>query len=444
MPASAATSASAPALTASVVRAASSTASAPAPAVHRTFEGKSVSSDVPPHRHHLCRWRRRCAMQFQVDAGDSRPTFFELIAADRLVPSLRAALVYSLGVLAARRPGLTRILDHEAEAFAALMLLVETHSFATSDGSLAEGLYGLQRSRRLGGVGGADAGGLAAALAKGGLPSQLGAGNNSPGNNDGGGARIPRRIGRKQRLLSVAMLVGLPYAREKLDALYVRLSGANGMGTQSALGSTIAEAILGEHAPPALPRRSSRDDTTRADDGMGGEDTSGRGNAGGREDAGPSGNGGAQLASSSSSSQLASSRPSRDLRTSAANAFVAAYPWIHAGWEGVVFWCWLRYILAAGETHDPALWLLRLCTTRVSPAEASLRRAATESNRANRLDRMSSPQSSWVNRHVGTRLTRAGYFALDYAQGGLMAAVVGFKLLVSFVFIISVRAIRMN
>ena len=58
-------------------------------------------------------------MQFQVDAGDSRPTFFELIAADRLVPSLRAALVYSLGVLAARRPGLTRILDHEAEAFAA-------------------------------------------------------------------------------------------------------------------------------------------------------------------------------------------------------------------------------------------------------------------------------------------------------------------------------------
>jgi peroxin-12 len=97
-------------------------------------------------------------MQFQVDAGDSRPTFFELIAADRLVPSLRAALVYSLGVLAARRPGLTRILDHEAEAFAALMLLVETHSFATSDGSLAEGLYGLQRSRRVGGVGGARRG----------------------------------------------------------------------------------------------------------------------------------------------------------------------------------------------------------------------------------------------------------------------------------------------
>lgn len=86
-------------------------------------------------------------MQFQVDAGDSRPTFFELVATDRLVPSLRAALVYSLRTLAERRPGVTRILDHEAEAFALLMLLVEAHSFATSDGSLAEGLYGLQRVR---------------------------------------------------------------------------------------------------------------------------------------------------------------------------------------------------------------------------------------------------------------------------------------------------------
>ena len=93
-------------------------------------------------------------MQFQVDAGDSRPTFFELVATDRLVPSLRAALVYSLRTLAERRPGVTRILDHEAEAFALLMLLVEAHSFATSDGSLAEGLYGLQRVRRLGARGG--------------------------------------------------------------------------------------------------------------------------------------------------------------------------------------------------------------------------------------------------------------------------------------------------
>ena len=202
-------------------------------------------------------------MQFQVDAGDSRPTFFELVATDRLVPSLRAALVYSLRTLAERRPGVTRILDHEAEAFALLMLLVEAHSFATSDGSLAEGLYGLQRVRRLGARGGEEerggSGGSGrrrggrAAVARGGLLHS--------GDDDGGnGARRSRRISGKQRLLSVLVLVGLPYAREKLDALYVRLSGAVGAGSRGALGSTIAEAILGDHEPPG---RSSRDEGAR-------------------------------------------------------------------------------------------------------------------------------------------------------------------------------------
>jgi peroxin-12 len=76
-------------------------------------------------------------MQFNVDAGDGRPTFFELVAADRLVPSLRAALVYSVGVLVARRPSLARLLDFEDEAFAMFMLLVESHSFVTGSGSMA-------------------------------------------------------------------------------------------------------------------------------------------------------------------------------------------------------------------------------------------------------------------------------------------------------------------
>ena len=38
----------------------------------------------------------RCS-SLLVGGGDDRPTFFELIAADKLVPSLRAALVYSVG-----------------------------------------------------------------------------------------------------------------------------------------------------------------------------------------------------------------------------------------------------------------------------------------------------------------------------------------------------------
>ena len=80
-------------------------------------------------------------MFFNVAEG-GRPTFFELVAADRLVPSLRSALAYSLGVLAERRPSLLRVLEYEDEAFALFMLLVEAHSFAQGSGSLAESLYG--------------------------------------------------------------------------------------------------------------------------------------------------------------------------------------------------------------------------------------------------------------------------------------------------------------
>jgi len=350
-------------------------------------------------------------MQFQVDAGDSRPTFFELVATDRLVPSLRAALVYSLRTLAERRPGVTRILDHEAEAFALLMLLVEAHSFATSDGSLAEGLYGLQRVR-LGARGGdGERGGRGgrggrAAVARGGLLRS--------GDDDGGnGARRSRRIGGKQRLLSVLVLVGLPYAREKLDALYVRLSGAVGAGSRGALGSTIAEAILGDHEPPG---RSSRDEGARD-----GDDDDARGGRRARGGSSPT-------PAAPSSSASASAVSGASVRAGAAAAFVRAYPWIHAGWEAVVFWCWLRYLLKDGRTHDPSLATLRLAVVRASPSEMTVRRARVESARASRLNRLSS-SPSWMTRVVGPTALRAGHFALDHAQGGLMAAVVGFKLL---------------
>ena len=75
------------------------------------------------------------------------PTFFEIAAADALIPSLKAALTYSLAVrpsaeavaqgttssrrssllsqvYAQRRTGLLRLLAHEDELFAALMCAV--------------------------------------------------------------------------------------------------------------------------------------------------------------------------------------------------------------------------------------------------------------------------------------------------------------------------------
>lgn len=86
-------------------------------------------------------------MSFVSLGGDGlRPTFFELVAADRLMPSLRAAVAYSLAVYAQRRPGLHRLLDAEDELFFLLSAFLDRQALAASGGSFAEGLYGLRRA----------------------------------------------------------------------------------------------------------------------------------------------------------------------------------------------------------------------------------------------------------------------------------------------------------
>ncbi|XP_047268783.1 peroxisome biogenesis protein 12 isoform X2 [Capsicum annuum] len=135
-------------------------------------------------------------MLFQVGGQGTRPTFFEMAAAQQLPSSLRAALTYSLGVLALRRPFIHKILDYEDECFALLTLVLETHSLRTTDGSFAESLYGLRRR---------------AVKIK------------VKGDNKGPDAREEINhtgLEKRQKILSVVFLVILPYLRSKLHSIY--------------------------------------------------------------------------------------------------------------------------------------------------------------------------------------------------------------------------------
>ncbi|MCO5596351.1 hypothetical protein L7F22_050412 [Adiantum nelumboides] len=151
----------------------------------------------------------------------SRPTFFEMAAAQQLPASLRAALLYSLGsrsrqhssdaegfwnrssivkvepeflqrlqVLAQRRPILHKIIDYSDEAFGLLMLVLEAHSLRTTDASFAESLYGLRR-RPVG--------------------IKLNSKQQATGKTS---------ITRMHRYLSLLFLVGLPYLKAKAQAVY--------------------------------------------------------------------------------------------------------------------------------------------------------------------------------------------------------------------------------
>lgn len=135
-------------------------------------------------------------MLFQVGGQGTRPTFFEMAAAHQLPASLRAALTYSVGVLALRRPFLHRVLDYEDEFFAFLMLILETHSLRTTDASFSESLYGLRRRAVKIKVKKDDAG-------------------VNPGDEF-----LHSGLEKRQKVLSVVFLVVLPYFKSKLHSIY--------------------------------------------------------------------------------------------------------------------------------------------------------------------------------------------------------------------------------
>jgi peroxin-12 len=364
-------------------------------------------------------------MQFHVDAGDARPTFFELVAADKLVPSLRAALVYSIRVLVARRPSLSRLLDHEAEAFALFMLLVESHSFATSDGSMAEGLYGLQRTRAAPAASAAaPSPATATALAIASL-AERGGGASGASVAAARAAANERRAGRitkTQKIASVACLVLVPYLRDKLDALYDRWRAAEeedfdagrrrrrrrDAPSPSDPSAYYAAALLGEDREDTLgdatPNASQHEHETETET----ETTR----------------------ASSPETTRAYAPPPPSSRVRLRRAFVAVYPYAHAALEAASFYHALGYLLGGLDCHDPTLRALRVRTARVSPAELAERRVETERRRSLQLARIADPsRSKTLRRWVASSALRASHFAADYAQGGLMMAVVGFKLM---------------
>ncbi|XP_073002589.1 peroxisome biogenesis protein 12 isoform X1 [Typha latifolia] len=137
-------------------------------------------------------------MLFQVGGQGTRPTFFEMAAAQQLPASLRAALTYSLGVFAVRSPFLHKVLDYDDEFFALLMMVLESHSLRTTDASFSESLYGLRRRE--------------AKISS----------NKSTSIVESNDKLRHSGLQRHQKVLSVVFLVILPYFKSKLHSYYNR------------------------------------------------------------------------------------------------------------------------------------------------------------------------------------------------------------------------------
>eukprot|EP01080_Neovahlkampfia_damariscottae_P008364 gene8364-189_t len=83
--------------------------------------------------------------------ADERPSFFEIVAQDRMIPGLKFACRYVLEVFSQRFENVRVFLDYNEEIFSFLQLIVENHylKYFEKDASFCEHLYGLKRVKLL-------------------------------------------------------------------------------------------------------------------------------------------------------------------------------------------------------------------------------------------------------------------------------------------------------
>ena len=127
-----------------------------------------------------------------------KPSLFELLSEQQLSALLPPTLRYLLTLLTHRHPRLfLRLLNRFDELYALAALLVERHYLSTRGGAFTEHFYGLKRERTLGG---------------GELPRATAA---APG-----AVREALRLGRGDVWRNLAVVVGVPYLKRKLDEAY--------------------------------------------------------------------------------------------------------------------------------------------------------------------------------------------------------------------------------
>ncbi|KAJ0967517.1 hypothetical protein J5N97_024434 [Dioscorea zingiberensis] len=297
-------------------------------------------------------------MLFQVGGQGTRPTFFEMAAAQQLPGSLRAALSYSVGVLALRRPFLHKILDYEDEFFALLMLVLETHSLRTTDASFAESLYGLRRR--------------AVEMSE-----------KHTSHKESNDRVHISGLRRKQKILSVAFMVILPYFKSKLHSIYnrereARLQASLWAADDTRLGDTDYLLDQSETSP------------------------------------------------ASSGDMVVEGSSLMRLKRKIMAVMCACYPWIHATNEGLSFAYQLLYLLDATRFYSPGLHVLGVQVCRATGQELMDSTSRISRIRSHEIERLRGPP--WLKAFQRI-LLNCLYTSLDYAQTGLIAAVFFFKMM---------------
>ncbi|KAI4182821.1 MAG: hypothetical protein L6R41_005751 [Letrouitia leprolyta] len=139
-------------------------------------------------------------LNLQNGLDENKPSLFELLSEQQLAALIPPSIRYLLAVATHRRPRyLLRVLNSFDELYALLMLAVERYYLRIYGGSFTENFYGLKRERAIRIKGGE------APRASRGAPALM---------------RETLRLKDKDIWKNLAIMVGLPYIKRKLDESY--------------------------------------------------------------------------------------------------------------------------------------------------------------------------------------------------------------------------------
>ncbi|GJP83946.1 hypothetical protein CLOP_g14045 [Closterium sp. NIES-67] len=385
-------------------------------------------------------------------AEGSRPTFFEMAAADYLPASLKAAALYALGVLAQHRPSLHRVLDYSDELTAAALLLLEWHSLKTHGASFGESMYGLRRistvpRRPPPSQAAARAGGAARGAAGG--AEGAGRGEGAAGGQEGG--LYHRACLASNERFPCSFWCFCPTSARSCTPCLLRGKGRDKHGRSGA----------GEDADPGQAdghmdeyggvsggvgrgnsdiSPSSLDSAGSVGDGMRGGGFRGDGLSRGETEGQTGGQGGWVVTGGAAARGSVVSRHGggsssrrwrqvlrllRSVQRRVVQGAAAAYPWLQAPYEGLNLLYQLLYVMDATPYYSPILHLLSLSLRRATPQELAEASSSVSVRRQREFELLPGPPAL---RAMQAALLKALYFAMDYAQTSVIAAVFAFKM----------------
>lgn len=180
-------------------------------AVSPTRPALSLSSPYNVHNPRNPPLKMEFMTSLQGGIDDQKPSLFEVLSEQQLNSLIPPSLRYLLAIATHRHPRyLLRVLNSFDELYALLSLVVERYYLKVYGGGFTENFYGLKRERVLRVKGGE-------------VPrAQLGAPNE---------IRETLRLRNGDVWKNLAVMVGLPYIKRKLDEAYeVHASGVNLLG----------------------------------------------------------------------------------------------------------------------------------------------------------------------------------------------------------------------